>query len=122
MEVYIDDMLVKSRAIPNYVVDLQKIFDTLHRFRMKLNLVKYTFGVTTDKFFRFMISRRGIEINLKKIKAVLEMMPPRTIGEVQHLIDKVASLNRFVSRSVERCLPFFQTLRQSKDFQWTIEC
>ena len=77
---------------------------------MKLNPMKCTFEVTIDKFLEFMISRRGIEVNLEKIKAVLEMMPSRTIEEVQHLIDKIASLNLFISRSIERYLPFFQTL------------
>ena len=63
-----------------------------------------------------MVSQRDIEANSKKIKTVLEMTPPRTVKDVQYLTSKVASLNRFVSRSAERCLPFFQTLKQSKDF------
>ena len=89
---------------------------------MKLNLMNRAFRFTTDKFFRFMISQRGIKANPEKIKVILKMALSKTIGEVQHLIGKIASLNRFVSISVERCLPFFKTLRQPRDFQWTIEC
>ncbi|XP_073109497.1 uncharacterized protein [Elaeis guineensis] len=102
MEAYVDDKLVKSRVALNHIADLRETFDTLCRFWMKLNLVKYAFGVTVGKFFWFMISRRGIKANLEKIKVVLEMAPSRTIGEVQRLTDKIASLNRFVSRSIER--------------------
>ena len=112
MEAYVDDKLVKSRVALNHIADLRETFHTHCRFWMKLNLVKYAFGVTVGKFFWFMISRRGIEANLEKIKVVLEMAPSRTIGEVQRLTDKIASLNRFVSRSIERCLSFFKTLRQ----------
>ena len=83
---------------------------------MKLNLVKYAFEVTTDKFLGFMISRRGIEVNLEKIKVVLEMAPSKTIEKVQCFTDKIASLNRFISKLAERCLPFFNTLRQPRDF------
>uniref|UniRef100_A0A2N9HYA4 Reverse transcriptase/retrotransposon-derived protein RNase H-like domain-containing protein n=1 Tax=Fagus sylvatica TaxID=28930 RepID=A0A2N9HYA4_FAGSY len=64
--------------------------------------------------------RIGIEANPDKIKAVLEMTPPRTIKEVQSLTGRVAALNRFVSRAIDKCLPFFKTLR--KAFIWTDEC
>ena len=89
---------------------------------MKLNPTKYAFGVTLGKFFGFMISNQGIEANLKKIRAVQEMTPLRMIKEVQHLTERIITLNRFVSRSVEWCSFFFQTLRYSKNFQWTDEC
>nr|XP_010931291.1 uncharacterized protein LOC105052237 [Elaeis guineensis] len=79
MEAYIDDMLVKSQVIPDNVADLQETCDTLHRFRMKLNPMKCTFGVIVGKFFGSMILRRGIEVNLEKIKVVLKMTSPRTI-------------------------------------------
>ncbi|XP_073113099.1 uncharacterized protein [Elaeis guineensis] len=121
MEAYVDDMLVKSRVVPDHISDLQKTFDILHRFQIRLNPAKYAFGVTVEKFFGFMISQRGIEVNPEKNRVILEMTPSRIVREVQRLTDRIASLNRFVSRSVERCLPIFQTLRQPKDFQWTIE-
>nr|XP_010930438.1 uncharacterized protein LOC105051606 [Elaeis guineensis] len=81
MEAYVDDMLVKSRTAPNHVVDLQETFNTLRQFQMKLNRAKCAFGVTTGKFFGFMILRRGIEINPEKIKAIFEMTSSKTIRE-----------------------------------------
>ena len=67
-----------------------------------------------------MISQRGIEANPDKIRAIMEMAPPRNVKEVQSLNGKIAALNRFVSRATDKCLPFFQTLKRS--FEWTSEC
>ena len=87
---------------------------------MKLNPSKCVFGVSSGKFLGFMVSQRGIEANLDKIKAILEMAPPKTVKEVQSLAGRVAALNRFVSRAMDKCLPFFKTLR--KAFTWMDEC
>uniref|UniRef100_A0A2N9I8K3 Uncharacterized protein n=1 Tax=Fagus sylvatica TaxID=28930 RepID=A0A2N9I8K3_FAGSY len=88
--------------------------------RRGLNPNKCVFGVSSGKFLGFMVSQRGIEANPDKIKAVLEMTPPRSTKEVQSLTGRVAALNRFVSRATDKCLPFFKTLR--KAFIWTDEC
>ena len=89
---------------------------------MKLNPTKCAFRVTAGKFLRFMISNRRIEANSEKIRAVQEMALPRTVKEVQSLARRIATLNRLVSRSAKCCLPFYQILRRSKDFQWMDEC
>ena len=62
--------------------DLQETFDTLRQYKMKLNLSKCAFGVSSGKFLRFMVSQKGIEANLDKIQAILNMEPPRNIKEV----------------------------------------
>jgi hypothetical protein len=113
-------MLVKTKDEENHLEDLKETFETLRRYRMKLNSSKCVFGVSSGKFLGFMVSQRGIEANPDKIKAVLEMTPPRMIKEVQSLTGRVAALNRFVSRATDKCLPFFKTLR--KPFTWTDEC
>ena len=87
---------------------------------MKLNPGKCAFVVTAGKFLGFMVSQRGIEANLDKIRAIMEMAPPRNVKEVQSLNGKMAALNRFVSRATDKCLPFFRTLKKS--FEWTTEC
>ena len=78
------------------------------------------FRVTVGKFLGFMVSQRGIEVNPEKIRAIMELEPPKTIKEVQNLNGKIAALNRFVSKATEKCLPFFRTLRKS--FEWIDEC
>ena len=100
--------------------DLKETFDTLCSYNMKLNPGKCVFEVTAGKFLGFMVSQRGIEVNPDKIRAIMEMKPPRNVKEVQSLNGKVAALNRFVSRATDKCLPFFRTLKKS--FEWTDEC
>uniref|UniRef100_A0A2N9HW46 Reverse transcriptase domain-containing protein n=1 Tax=Fagus sylvatica TaxID=28930 RepID=A0A2N9HW46_FAGSY len=120
VEVYVDDMLVKSKENEDHLKDLKETFQALRTYNMKLNPEKCAFGVSSGKFLGFMVSQRGIEANPDKIKAILEMSPPTTVKEVQSLTGKAAALNRFVSRSTDKCLPFFKVLR--KAFQWTEEC
>ena len=113
-------MIVKSLHEEDHLDNLKETFNTLQSYNMKLNPNKCTFGVTAGKFLGFMVSQRGIEVNLEKIRAIMELEPPRTVKEVQSLNGKIAALNRFVSRVTDRCLPFFRTLRKS--FEWTDEC
>ena len=120
VQVYVDDMLVKSLQEDDHLSDLQETFDTLQSYNMKLNPSKCTFGVTVGKFLGFMVSQSGIEVNPDKIPAIMEMTPPTSIKEVQSLNGKVAALNRFISRVTDKCLPFFYTLKKS--FEWTAEC
>ena len=75
---------------------------------MKLNPSKCAFGVSLGKFLRFMVSQWGIEANPDKIQEILNMEPPRNVKEVQSLIGQVATLNRFVSKVIDKCLPFFK--------------
>ena len=120
VEVYVDDMLVKSLGEGKNLDDLQENFNTLRQYSMKLNPSKCTFGVASGKFLGFMVSHKGIEANPKKIKAILDMKPPQNIKEVQSLTGRVAALNRFVSKATNKCLPFFKVLK--KAFEWTDEC
>ncbi|KAI3448541.1 hypothetical protein Pfo_005206 [Paulownia fortunei] len=100
MEVYIDDMLVKSKLASNHVSDLEECFNILRTYQMKLNPAKCTFGV-----------RGGIYID-----AILNMPPPRHIKHVQQLTGRLAALNRFISRSADKGLPFFKVLRNKCRF------
>ena len=120
VEVYVNDMLVKSLDEERHMDDLQETFDTFRRHQMKLNPNKCAFGVSSGKFLGFMVSQRGIEANLDKIQVILDMEPPKNIKEVQSLTGRVATLNRFVSKTTDKCLPFFKILR--KAFEWTDEC
>ena len=120
IQVYVDDMLVKSMHEEYHLDDLRETFDTLQSYNMKLNPNKRTFRVTAGKFLGFMVSQRGIKVNPEKVRAIMELEPPRTVKEVQSLNGKIAALNRFVLRATDRCLPFFRTLKKS--FEWTDEC
>ena len=80
---------------------------------MKLNPSKCAFGVLFGKFLRFMVSHRGIEANLDKIQAILNIEPPRNIKEVQSFTGRVAALNRFVSKAIDKCLSFCKVLKKA---------
>ena len=84
---------------------------------MKLNPSKCAFGVSSRKFLGFMVLHRRIEANPDKIQAILDMKPPQNVKEVQSLTEQVATLNRFVSKATNKCLPFFRILK--KAFKWT---
>ena len=115
-----DNMLVKSKKELAHLDDLKETFTTLKQYQMKLNPSKCAFRVVSGKFLRFMVSQRGIEANLEKTRAILDITSPRTIKEIQKLTRRIAALNRFFSRAIDNCLPFFKTLKQT--FAWTDEC
>ncbi|KAL0293069.1 UNVERIFIED_CONTAM: hypothetical protein Sradi_6958500 [Sesamum radiatum] len=89
---------------------------------MKLNPSKCTFGVRGGKFLGFMVSQRGIEANPEKIEAIIKMQPSSTTKEVQKLVGRMAALNRFISRSSDKGLPFFKVLKKVDGFSWTEQC
>ena len=76
VEVYVDDMLVKSTREMQHLDNLQETFDTLRQYKMKLNPSKCAFGVAFGKFLGFMVLQRMIEANPDKIQAILSMEPP----------------------------------------------
>jgi hypothetical protein len=118
VEVYIDDMVIKSIFVANHLNDLRVVFNILRRHRLKLNKSKCAFGVESGKFLGFMVTQRGIEANPDQISAILDLKPPRTVREVQRLTGMAAALNRFISRSAEKCRPFFDLIKKGKNFHW----
>ena len=122
MEVYVDDMLVKSKIVGDDIGSLNHIFNILRKYRMKLNLLKCAFGAELGKFRGFMVNQRGIEANIERINALLEMNSRRKPKEVNSLSSRVAILSHFVSRATDHCSPFFDVLKRSKKFKWTDKC
>ena len=111
MEVYIDDILVKSKQRPDHVSHLQQTFDLLIEYGMKLNLLKCAFGVNADRFLGFMVTQRGIEAYPTQLKAILQSPTPTSKKWIQQLIGRLAALGCFLSRFTDLLKPFFTTLR-----------
>ncbi|XP_057790905.1 uncharacterized protein LOC131007998 [Salvia miltiorrhiza] len=122
ISVYVDDMLVRSIRAEDHVSDLEEIFTVIRDHRLMLNPAKCTFGVTTGKFLGHKVTPAGIEVNSDKVKAIIDMTPPRGIKEVQTLNGRITALSRFISQSTERSLPFFKILRKGTRFKWDAEC
>ena len=83
-----------------------------------MNPDKCIFGIKKSKLLGCLVSARGIEANPEKIAAIVNMKPPTSRKQVQKLTRRLAALNRFIARSVERGLPFFRILRNTEHFEW----
>ena len=93
MEVYVDDMLVKSLKKDDHVSDLREMFALLQKYNMKLNPTKCAIGVGCGKFLGFMVNHRGIEANPSKVQALLDLQSPKTVKNIQKLTGIIAALN-----------------------------
>jgi hypothetical protein len=76
VEAYVDDVAIKTENLENFIEDLQLVFNSLWRYRWKLNPEKYVFGVPAGKLLGFIVSHRGIEANPEKIEAIMIMEAP----------------------------------------------
>ncbi|CAL8091070.1 unnamed protein product [Prunus armeniaca] len=112
MEVYVDDMLVKAPERADHIENLAEAFSLLRKYNMKLNPSKCTFGVSSGRFLGYLVTQRGIEAHPNQIKAILNMKSPATTKEIQSLTGRAAALNRFLSRSTDKCRPFFKALKK----------
>jgi len=110
---YVDNVVVRSKKKEDHIQDLHETFENLRRHGLKLNPEKCLFGVRREKLLGCVITERGIEANPEKIEAIRRMKSPTTTKGVQKLTGCLASLNRFISRSAEKCLPFFKALKGS---------
>ena len=70
IKIYIDDMVVKSKMVSKHFGDLQAIFEILRKYKLRLNASKCSFGMRSSKFLGYMVTHRGIEVNLDQIKAI----------------------------------------------------
>ena len=112
VEMYIDDMVVKSKKSKEHVPDLVDVFEILRHHRLWLNVAKCAFGVGSGKVLGYMIMCWGIKVNLDQISAIQQLKLPRNSKEVQKLIGMIATLNRFVSKSADKCCSFFSAAKE----------
>jgi hypothetical protein len=113
---YVDDIVVKSVQRRDHINDLAETFTNLRATNLRLSPEKCVFGIHKGKVHGCLVSTKGIEANLNKIKALIEMQDPVSVKDVQKLIGRVATLNRFIPKAAERSFPFFQLFRSSKNF------
>ena len=112
VEVYIDDMIVKSKSKDGHFVALRNFFERLRKFGIRLNPKKCTFGVTSGKLLGFLITQRGIEVDPSKIKAIAEIVPPKNENEVRGFLGRIQFISRFISKLTTTCDPLFKLPRK----------
>ncbi|XP_060187944.1 uncharacterized protein LOC132617069 [Lycium barbarum] len=105
--------MVKSRKKSDHLQDLRMVFDLLRRYQLKMNPLKYAFGVTFGKFLGFVVRHRGIEIDQAKVDSIVKMAEPRNIHELKSLQGKLAYLRRFISNLVGKCQLFSRLMKKA---------
>ena len=114
MEAYIDDMLIKSKERFDHTKHLQEAFELLRKYDMKLNPLKFAFGVSVGKFLGFMVTQRGIEANPIQLKTIMDSQTLTFKKDVKQLTNRLAALGRFISRFTNRLNHFSLPSREPK--------
>ena len=105
VEVYVDDMIVKSKDRESHTVNLRKFFKWIKEYRLRLNPQKCTFGVSAGKLLGFLVSDRGIEVDPSKIIAMLEMPPPKNEKEIKGFLGRLQYIIQFINKLTSSCEP-----------------
>jgi hypothetical protein len=123
VEIYIDDVVVKSASVEGHLGDLRQVLERTRRFGLRMNPKKCAFGVSADQFLGFLIHERGIEIGLKSEEAVRTMVPPTTKRELQQLIGKINFVRKFISNLSRRIESFMELvkIKANDEFRWGAE-
>ena len=121
VQVYVDDIVIKTKHEDTLLDDLRETFANLNQYSIKLKPKKCVFGVPAGQLLGYLVSARGIEADPEKIQAILTMEQPTKLREVQRLAGRVAALSRFISKLGEKALPFYQLMKKSDNFEWTPE-
>ncbi|KAG8504210.1 hypothetical protein CXB51_002512 [Gossypium anomalum] len=121
IEVYVDNMIAKSRTEKEHVQVLRKLFLRLKKFQLKLNPAKCTFGAKFRKLLGFVVSEKGIEIDPDKVKAIQGLSPSRTQKEVRGFLGRLNYIARFISQLTEKCDPVFRLLKKHNPSEWDEE-
>ena len=114
VEVYVDDMIVKSKDRGSHIINLRKFFKRIKEYRLRLNPQKCTFGVTVGKLLGFLVSDRGIKVDPSKIKAILEMPPPKSEKKIRGFLGRLHYISRFIAKPTSTCEPIFKLLRKNE--------
>ena len=120
VEIYIDDVVVKSTSTGGHLEDLRQVLERTRRFGLKMNPKKCAFGVAAGQFLGFLVHERGIEVGLKSQEAVRTMVPPTTKRELQQLIGKINFVRRFIFNLSGRIEPFMDLvkIKADEEFRW----
>ena len=122
VEVYVNDMIVKSQGKADHLATLQRFSERIRQFRLRLNPKKCTFGETSRKLLGHIVSEHGIEVDPKKIKAILDMPTPRTEKEIIGFLGRLQYISRFIARLTNICEPIFLLLRKNQPTVWNDDC
>jgi hypothetical protein len=119
MEVYIDDIVIKSAAHKSYLADLHLALERMCRYGLKMNPLKCAFGVSARKFLSFIIHDKGIEVDSKRIENNKNVQSPTCKKDLQKFLGKVNYLRRFITNLSEKIIPFTHILKLKDESEFT---
>ena len=122
IEFYVDDMIAKSQTEEEHLDHLHKLFERLKKYKLRLNPNKFTFGLRSGKLLGFIISGKGIEVDSAKVKAIQEMLVPRTEKEVRGFLGRLNYIARFISHLTATCEPIFKLLKKDQVVKCNNDC
>ena len=120
VEIYINDVVVKSGDFTKHLADLRKVLECIRKHGLKMNPNKCAFGVSAGQFLGFMVHQRGIEISRRSIDAINKIVAPTNKTELQSLIGKINFIRRFISDLSGKIRAFspLLKLKADQDFVW----
>ncbi|XP_026442650.1 uncharacterized protein LOC113342271 [Papaver somniferum] len=118
MEVYIDDVVVKSRDREDHLDHLRRVFNRCRKYRLKMNPLKCAFGVTSGKLFGFVVTNEGIQFDPNKVEAITTMRAPVNVKELQTFIGRISYVRRFIPGLAQLLSVFTPLLKKNKQFEW----
>ena len=122
IEVYVDDMIAKSKTKEGHLVNIQKLFERLRKYQLRLNPAKCTFRVKSGKLLGFVVSQKGIEVDSDKVKPILEMPEPRAEKQVRGFLGRLNYIARFISQFTATYELLFKLLRKDQSVRWNNNC
>ena len=109
---------MKSKDHEGHIPTLRKFFEGIQFYKLRLNPKKCTFGVTSRKLLGFIVSQRGIEVNLEKIKVIVEMKPLKTEKEILEFLGRIQYISRFIAQLTMTCEPLFRLIKKEVATVW----
>ena len=117
-----EDMIARSQTEEEHLDHLQKLFERLNKYKLRLNPSKCIFGVRYGKLLGFVVSGKGIEVDPTKVKSIQEMPAPRIEKEVRGFLGRLNYIARFISHLTSTCEPIFKLLKKDQVVKWNDDC
>jgi RNase H-like domain found in reverse transcriptase/Reverse transcriptase (RNA-dependent DNA polymerase) len=122
VECYVDDLVIKAMSYEEHLQHLEVVFSRLREHALKLNPLKCAFMVSSGKFLGFVVRHRGIEIDLGKIKVIIELPPPKNLKQLRSLQGQLAYIRRFIANLSGKFQPFTRLTKKDIPFEWDGKC
>ncbi|XP_077228517.1 uncharacterized protein LOC143861474 [Tasmannia lanceolata] len=106
VDVYVDDMIVNAKTRADHIQTLRRFFERIAKYKLRLNPNNH----------------RGIKVDPAKVKAIQEMLSPKTEKEIRGFLGKVQHLSGFITQLTSTCEPIFKLLKKNASKQWNLEC